>query len=65
MAESPSSDPAPARFAEGAKEAWRRAAPDAQETFYRSASGFSCKLFAVNCFKFEDPGSMFDLVKVV
>jgi len=48
-----------------ARRACRRATPDAQETFYRSASGFSCKLFAVHCFKFEDPGSMFDLVKVV
>ena len=39
MAESPSSDPAPARFAEGAKEAWRRAAPDAQERFPTGAGG--------------------------
>jgi hypothetical protein len=43
----------------------RQAESDERETFYRSASGFSCKLFAVNRFKFEDPGSMFDLVKVV
>jgi hypothetical protein len=26
---------------------------------------FLCKLFAVNCFELEDPGTVFDLVKVV
>jgi hypothetical protein len=26
---------------------------------------FLCKLFAVNCFELEDPGTVFDLIKVV
>ena len=25
---------------------------------------FLCKLFAVNCFELEDPGTVFDLIKV-
>ena len=35
------------------------------ETFYRFSRDFLCKLFAVNCFELEDPGSVFDLIKVV
>ena len=35
------------------------------ETFYRFSRDFLCKLFAVNCFELEDPGTVFDLIKVV
>ena len=35
------------------------------KTFYRSASVFSCKLFAISCFEFEYPRTMFKLVMVV
>jgi hypothetical protein len=35
------------------------------KTFYRSASAFSCELFAVSCFEFEYPRTMFKLVMVV
>jgi hypothetical protein len=35
------------------------------KTFYRFSRDFLCKLFAINCFELEDPGAMFDLIKVV
>jgi hypothetical protein len=35
------------------------------KTFYGFSRDFSCKLFAVNCFELEDPGTVFDLIKVV
>jgi len=35
------------------------------KTFYRFSRDFLCKLFAVNCFELEDPGAVFDLIKVV
>jgi transposase len=34
------------------------------KTFYEFSSDFLCKLFAVNCFELEDPGTVFDLIKV-
>ena len=35
------------------------------KTFYGFSRDFLCKLFAVNCFELEDPGSVFDLIKVM
>jgi hypothetical protein len=35
------------------------------KTFYRSASGFSCKLVAVSCFEFEYPRTVLELVMMV
>ena len=35
------------------------------KTFYGFSRDFLCKLFAVNCFELEDPGTVFDLIKVV
>jgi hypothetical protein len=35
------------------------------KTFYRSASAFSCKLFAISCFEFEYPRTVFKLVMMV
>jgi hypothetical protein len=33
--------------------------------FYRFSRDLLCKLFAVNCFELEDPGTVFDLIKVM
>jgi hypothetical protein len=35
------------------------------KTLYGFSRDFLCKLFAVNCFELEDPGTVFDLIKVV
>jgi len=35
------------------------------KTFYGFSRDFLCKLFAVNCFELEDPGTVFDLIQVV
>ena len=35
------------------------------KTFYGFSRDFVCKLFAVNCFELEDPGTVFDLIQVV
>src|ERR1700680_4382898 len=35
------------------------------KTFYGFSRDFLCKLFAINCFQLEDPGTVFDLILVV
>ena len=35
------------------------------KTFYGFSRDFVCKLFAVNCFELEDPGTVFDLIQVM
>ena len=36
-----------------------------RKTFYGFSRDFLCKLFAVNRFDLEDPGTVFDLIQVV
>ena len=58
-------DDAKSREAEFASEMLAEGEVERLETFYRFSRDFLCKLFAVNCFELEDPGSVFDLIKVV